>query len=201
MARGLSTPGSVEALANYPFLPRIVTPRLILRPWTLDDLSGLLDMDTDPEVMRYIGDGSMATPDQVEATLQRFLEPPPRPGLGLIPVEERATGQFLGWAGLSRPRCVPAIMPAVEAGWRLRRSAWGRGIATEAARAAISALLPELDLTEEGGEIVSIRHPDNTASERVMIKLGFTRSHEDVVPQTQQTVIVHRAALDQLVLT
>jgi RimJ/RimL family protein N-acetyltransferase len=178
----------------------LVTPRLLLRPWRPDDLDGLLDMDTDREVMRFIGDGSVHTPEQVEATLRRFLQPPSRPGLGLIPIEDRRSGEFLGWTGLARPLFLPSVMPAVEAGWRLRRSAWGRGIATEAARAAIAALLPALDLTEEGEQLVSIRHPDNAASERVMIKLGFARSHEAVVPNGPHSVVVYRARLDQLIL-
>jgi RimJ/RimL family protein N-acetyltransferase len=187
-------------MATSSGFPRLVTPRLILRPWRPDDLDGLFDMDTDPEVMRYIGDGSVHTREQVKATLRKFLQPPSQRGLGLIPIEDRATGEFLGWTGLARPFFLPSVMPAVEAGWRLRRSAWGRGIATEAARAAIAALLPDLDLTEEGGQLVSIRHPDNAASERVMAKLGFTRSHEAVVPNGRHNVLVYRAGLDQLIL-
>ncbi len=92
-------------------------------------------------------------------------------------------------------------MPAVEAGWRLRRSAWSRGIATEAARGALAALLPQLDLTQEGGALVSIRHPENLASERVMAKLGFVRAEDAVVPEGGHRVVMHRARVEELVLT
>ncbi len=177
------------------------TERLIVRPWRVDDLMGLVDLDTDPEVMRYIGDGSPHTRSQVEETLQRHLRPPPRPGLGLLAIEDRSTGEFLGWAGLTRPNFLPSVMPAVEAGWRLRRSAWGRGIATEAARAAIASLLPQLDLTEEGQTLVSIRYPENLASGRVMVKLGFSWSHEALLPDGVRKVLVYRAPVDQLVLS
>jgi RimJ/RimL family protein N-acetyltransferase len=177
-----------------------MTLRLVVRPWKADDLAGLQDMDTNPEVMRYISDGSVSTLEQVEGTLTRLMQPPPRPGLGLLAIEERATGAFLGWAGLSRPQFLPSVMPAVEAGWRLRRCAWGHGFATEAARAAMASLLPDLDLTEEGGALVSIRHVDNIASGRVMTKLGFTESHRAVVPGTGMPVVVYRASVDDLTL-
>jgi RimJ/RimL family protein N-acetyltransferase len=130
----------------------------------------------------------------------RLMQPPPRPGLGLLAIQERATGALLGWAGLSRPMFLPSVMPAVEAGWRLRRCAWGHGFATEAARAAIASLLPDLDLTEEDGALVSIRHVDNRASGRVMTKLGFTESHGAVVPGTGMPVLVYRASVDDLIL-
>ncbi len=92
--------------------------------------------------MRYIGSGTARTAEKVEASLPRLLEPPLRPGLGLLAIEERGTGDFLGWTGLSVPRFLPSVMPAVEAGWRLRRRAWGRGIATEASRAALRRCWP-----------------------------------------------------------
>ena len=180
----------------------VVTERLILRPWRPDDLAGLLDMDTDPEVMRYIGVGEVQTPEQVEAWLQRALSPPSsRPGLGLLAIEDRSSRDLLGWAGLTVPRFLPSVMPAVEAGWRLRRSAWGRGVATEAARAALAALLPQLDLTEEGGRLVSIRQPENLASGRVMTKLGFLPSSRAVVPGGGGPVLVYVAQVDDLVLS
>lgn len=182
-------------------LPVVVTSRLILRPWRWADLAALAAIDGDPEVMRYIGDGTVRTAEETAAALRRLLEPPSRPGLGTFAVEDRGDGDLLGWVGLSVPRFLPSLLPAVEAGWRLRRGAWGRGIATEAARAALAAQVPRLDLSEEGGCLVSIRHPDNLASERVMAKLGFTRLAEEVVPDGMHPVIVYRAGVDQLRLT
>ena len=83
---------------------------------------------------------------------------------------ERASGSLVGWAGLAVPHFLPQILPAVEVGWRLSGAARGRGFATEAGAAAV-----EFGFTSGGLErIVSIYEPENTASGRVMEKLGFT---------------------------
>jgi RimJ/RimL family protein N-acetyltransferase len=75
----------------------------------------------------------------------------------------------LGFTGLNIPRHFPAVLPAVEVGWRLRRSAWGCGYATEAARPALAHGLSDLDLEE----IISLIHSDNARSLAVARRLGL----------------------------
>lgn len=96
-------------------------------------------------------------------------------GWGLWAVEVRATGEFIGFVGLSRPRFEAHFTPAVEVGWRLARSAWGYGYATEAARAAIAYGFTELQLPE----IVSFTATSNLRSQAVMQRLDMTRDPAD----------------------
>ncbi|MFC5907878.1 GNAT family N-acetyltransferase [Streptacidiphilus monticola] len=159
--------------------PELRTARLLLRGLRTEDLdAGLAEMHADPEVMRYIRDGS--TQDRTQAA--QFLDARQRDwqeqGFGLFAVESLADGAFVGWVGLAVPAFLPEILPAVEIGWRLRRPCWGRGYATEAARAALA-----FGFTDAGlDRIVSVRHVDNSASGRVMAKLGLRPERRTTVP-------------------
>jgi len=84
-------------------------------------------------------------------------------------LEQRATGLFIGCAGLARPTFEASFTPAVEIGWPLSRAAWGFGLATEAARAAATFAFEELDL----GELVSYTPKGNAPSRAVMRRLGM----------------------------
>ena len=92
-------------------------------------------------------------------------------GFGLWAVEVVATGEFIGFTGLSRPRFDAPFMPAVEIGWRLARPAWGHGYATEAALAALAYGFGPADLDE----IVSFTTVTNARSRAVMDRLGMSR--------------------------
>jgi len=170
-------------------MPTLETPRLILRLPTTADIDPLDEMDADPEVMRYIGDGSVhpRTPTEtagiVPAAQRRWDER----GYGLLSVTLRESGEFLGWVNLASPEFLPEVLPAVEIGWRFLRRHWGHGYATEAARPLLNFGITNCGLER----IVSIRHLDNVASQRVMEKLGLHFDHETVVPRTQQPVAVH----------
>jgi RimJ/RimL family protein N-acetyltransferase len=96
-------------------------------------------------------------------------------GWGLWALEERASGRFLGFTGLAVPRFTAHFTPAVEVGWRLARSAWGHGYASEAARAAVAVGFTELALEQ----IVSFTVPANARSRAVMERLGMTHDESD----------------------
>ncbi|MYV99415.1 GNAT family N-acetyltransferase [Streptomyces sp. SID3343] len=164
----------------------IETERLLLRRWHDDDLDDLAAMNADPEVMRYVGDGRPHTREQSATSLSRYEQDWEARGFGLFAVELRADGAFAGWVGLAVPAFLPEVMPAVEIGWRLARPHWGAGIATEAAHEVLRfafeyARLPRL---------VSICHVDNTASAKVMAKLGMTEERRTVVPSHGKPVLV-----------
>ncbi|MGP3966838.1 GNAT family N-acetyltransferase [Streptomyces sp. 6N223] len=162
------------------------TERLRLRMWRDADLDPLAAMDGDPEVMRYIRDGSTRTREQAAGALTRERERWRERGYGLFAVEVRETGEFAGWVGLAIPEFLPEVLPAVEIGWRLRREHWGRGYATEAAREVLAFGFGEVGLKE----LISIVHVRNQASLRVTTKLGMRPKHRTTVPGSGQSVQV-----------
>jgi len=165
----------------------IETERLILRGWRDDDLDGLAALNADPEVMRYIRDGAVRDRAWTEQWLGRAVTSWADNGFGLFATEVRDTGVLIGWAGLAVPAFLPEVLPAVEIGWRLHRSAWGHGFATEAARAALRFGFLDRDLDR----IISIRHVDNDRSRRVMEKLGIAYEFGTVTPDDSRPVAVH----------
>ena len=170
-------------------MTEIHTARLLLRGWRDEDLDPLAALNADPEVMRYILDGSVRDRAQSAESLRRMTQDWQTHGFGLFAVEHRGTGTLLGWAGLAVPHFLPEVLPAVEIGWRLSRSAWGHGYATEAATAALRFAFDERELPR----IISIRHRENTRSARVMEKLGLHHEFDTVVPLHDQPVAVHAA--------
>ncbi|MFD9042533.1 GNAT family N-acetyltransferase [Streptomyces bottropensis] len=168
-------------------MPELFTARLRLRPWRDDDLDPLAEMYADPEVMRYIGDGSVRTRDETAAGLARMRAEWEERNHGMFAVELRETGELTGWTGTSVPNFLPEVLPAVEIGWRLARRFWGHGIATEAARAALIHAFDTVGLRR----ILSICNVDNVASETVMRKLDMYLDRETAVPSHGARVRVY----------
>jgi RimJ/RimL family protein N-acetyltransferase len=168
----------------------LTTDRLILRQWRDDDLDGFAAINADPEVMRYIADGSVRDREETAAKLRKFVEHWDKYGFGLFAVEPRDGGGLLGFTGLAVPDFLPEVLPAVEIGWRLSRRSWGHGYATEAATAALRFGFEGCGLDR----IISIRHVDNARSRRVMEKIGLAYEFDTVVPGTGRPVSIHAAA-------
>ena len=151
----------------------LATERLLLRRWRPEDRAPFAALNADPEVMRHFP--ALLTRRQSDGLADRIETHMERVGWGLWAMEERATGRFLGFTGLARPAFEAPFMPAVEIGWRLERAAWGRGLATEAARAAARFAFDELVLEE----IVSLAVVANERSCAVMRRLGMTHDPAD----------------------
>jgi RimJ/RimL family protein N-acetyltransferase len=96
-------------------------------------------------------------------------------GYGLWAVEIPGESEFIGFVGLALHNFEAPFTPAVEVGWRLARNYWGRGFASEAARAAVNDGFDRVALSE----IVSFTVPDNKRSVRVMQRLGMTHDPSD----------------------
>jgi RimJ/RimL family protein N-acetyltransferase len=96
-------------------------------------------------------------------------------GFGLWALEVAATGEFIGFTGLSVPRFEAPFMPAVEIGWRLVRSSWSQGYASEAARCALRFAFDEIGLDE----VVSFTSTANVRSQAVMRRIGMTHDPAD----------------------
>jgi len=143
------------------------TERLLLRQFLESDLDLYARICADPEVMRQIGDGRTLTRDETWRSVATTLGHWVLRGYGLYAVEERATGSFIGRIGLINPEGWPGL----EAGWLLGRQHWGRGYATEGARAVVRMAYEELGATH----LISLIRPGNAASIRVAEKLGAVR--------------------------
>lgn len=167
--------------------PRLTTDRLVLRQWDVDaDLDAYAALCADPEVMRYIGDGSTKDRDVCREQLDSFERAWHDRGFGLFAIERRDNGEMAGFTGLAVPEFLPEILPAVEIGWRLARSQWGVGFATEAARAVLGFAFDDLGLRR----VVSVHVIGNDASANVMRKLGMHPDRDTVHPGNGRAVRV-----------
>ncbi|MGK7868641.1 GNAT family N-acetyltransferase [Falsiroseomonas sp. E2-1-a20] len=145
--------------------PRLDTPRLILRPHTTGDFPALAALWADPEVTRHIG-GRPFTAEESWSRLLRYAGLWPLLGFGYWAVEDRATGAYLGDVGFAdfHRALDPPVEGLPEIGWVLAPAAHGRGVATEAAGAALHWLRRDC---------FCIIAPANAGSLRVAAKLGF----------------------------
>jgi RimJ/RimL family protein N-acetyltransferase len=149
------------------------TDRLILRRWRPEDRAPFARMNADPQVMRYLL--ATLTREQSDSFVDYIEKHWESRGYGLWAVEVPGVTSFAGYVGLLAYDFAAHFTPAVEIGWRLDREYWGRGYATEGARAALDDGFQRAGLRE----IVSFTIPINLASTRVMEKLGMTREPAD----------------------
>jgi RimJ/RimL family protein N-acetyltransferase len=148
----------------------IETERLLLRQPRVEDAADLAAAYSDPEVMRFIGDGGTATVAEVEAGIRQWLERWESWGMSLCSLERREDGRVLGRAGflLWDPETWQVPGDETELGWLLAREHWGHGYATEAAFALRDWALDERGLTR----LISLINPANLRSIRVAERLG-----------------------------
>lgn len=151
----------------------LTTDRLLLRQWRDDDLAAFAAINQDPAVMRWLGPS--LTEAQTDAFIMRIQTSWQTNGFGLFAVELRDMPDFIGYIGLAVPRFEAPFTPCVEIGWRLASAHWGRGLATEGARAVLNWAVHTLALPN----IVSFTVRDNLASRRVMAKIGLTHNPAD----------------------
>lgn len=147
----------------------IETARLILRQWRDADAAPFAALNADPEVMAHFETPlSRATSDTQLGWYRGAIA---AHGWGLWAVERRDDGMFLGFTGLWTVNFAAPIEGDIEIGWRLARQAWGKGYATEAARAAVAFGWANTTAPR----LVAMTVPANTRSIRVMEKLGLER--------------------------
>jgi RimJ/RimL family protein N-acetyltransferase len=143
----------------------LTTDRLRLRPRAMADLDACVAMDLDPDVSRFIYGGRPPDPAQHRAHLRARIASAWPAGGGIWVAEWRDAPGFLGWCGLFPLEDSGLI----EIGYRYLASAWGQGIATEAARAVLDHGFRELGFDP----IVAVTHPANLASQHVLAKIGL----------------------------
>jgi RimJ/RimL family protein N-acetyltransferase len=166
---------------------------LLMRPFAEEDLSSLIELHAEESFWWFPLRRAMTVEEttnfltRVMAGYESASEP------ALHAVVERSTGALAGWGGLSVPRFLPQVLPAIEIGWRLGSEFRGRGYATELGGAALEWGFSTLKLEE----IVSIFEPANVASGKVMDHLGFDAGVEMTDPERGLPLLVRSlTALD-----
>lgn len=146
-------------------IPTVETERLRLCAFAAADLDAYAAMCADVEVMRFVGDGGPIDRDAAWRQMALFLGHWALRGFGMWALEERASGRLVGRAGYYQPEG----WPGSELGWLLARDRWGRGLATEACRAALGRR------AAFGIErLISLIRPGNVRSAAVAARLGAT---------------------------
>ncbi|RDK87049.1 GNAT family N-acetyltransferase [Marinirhabdus gelatinilytica] len=145
----------------------LTTPRLGLRNWLPSDEVHFVEMCKDPEVMRYFP--ATLSEEETLSLIKRLQLHFEKHGYTYFAVDILETGEFIGFCGLAVQAWQSIFTPCVDMGWRLKKSAWGNGYATEAANACLEAAQKQFGLTE-----VYAFAPDlNLPSQHVMQKIGL----------------------------
>ena len=156
-----------------PRVPTIETPRLILRDWRDADVEAWVAINGDPRVTEFFP--TNYTREFSEASAAAIRAQLARDGFGWWALEVRGGPPFIGSIALQAVPFQAAFTPANEIGWRLSAEEWGRGYATEGARAALDYALTEL----KWPEVVAFTAAPNLRSQRVMERLGMTHDAND----------------------
>lgn len=158
------------------------TARLDLVAPGIEDCEPLSELWGDPETMRFIGDGSAWDRAKISERIERAIGMQRDRGMTFWTVIERESGAVIGQGGL-----VPIEFngPEVELGYRIGRAHWGKGYASEIARASAQYGFESLGLEK----LVAVTHHDNLASRRVLIKAGFVEIGESDVYYGVPTVV------------
>jgi ribosomal-protein-alanine N-acetyltransferase len=155
----------------------IETERLLLHPFTRDDLPALLSMRSKEEVTRYLGTSALQTPEFIRQRLDAYLECYRLHGFGMMAVREKSGGQLVGWSGIqplefgfnATPPQPARETEEIEVGYGFDTPHWGKGYATEAADAWLRYGFEEVGLRR----IIAVASPKNAGSRHVMEKLGM----------------------------
>ncbi|WP_339893263.1 GNAT family N-acetyltransferase [uncultured Algibacter sp.] len=149
----------------------IETERLILREFRESDLDGMFELDSDPEVHRYLGNKPVKTKEESQRIIASALKQYKERGIGRWAVIEKSSGEFVGWSGLklNTEYNMNGFTRYYDVGYRLIKRYWGKGFATESGKAAVNYAfnvlkLPELYATTEIG---------NQASHNALLKIGL----------------------------
>jgi shikimate kinase len=150
----------------------LATERLVLRRLQESDVDNLVELDSDPRVMRYLTGGKPTPRERIQKrVLPNMINDNDRvPGCGCWAAIEKSTGSFIGWFALHAPE--GGSGEEAELGYRLKAEAWGKGYATEGSRAVIHKAFTEHGITRVFAQTMAVNQP----SRRVMERLGMTHT-------------------------
>jgi len=148
----------------------IETPRLILRDMLPSDAEGMFELDSNPEVLKYLGGKTMKNMDEAHELISFIRRQYDDHGIGRWAAIEKASGDFIGWGGLKFITTVENNRTHFhDVGYRLIPRYWGKGYATESARSALAYAFTTMNLNE----VVGTCHQDNKASRHALEKSGL----------------------------
>ena len=148
------------------------TPRLILRELLPTDLEGMFELDSDPEVHRYLGNNPVTDIEKLKGVIEFVRQQYIENGIGRWAMVEKSTNAFVGWTGMKLIKePINNRVDFYDIGYRLVRRFWGKGYATEAAKVALDYAFTHLPT----GEIIGLANVDNTGSRNVLQKIGLVR--------------------------
>lgn len=146
---------------------------MILREIIPDDAEGMYELDSDPQVHRYLGNKTIDSRDKAMDVIRMVRKQYHENGIGRWAMVEKRTGAFIGWTGLKLVKeTTNNHINYHDLGYRLIRKYWGQGFASEGANASLAYGFSELKLNE----IFAAAHTENLASNRILQKLGFRQS-------------------------
>jgi len=146
----------------------IITERFVLRQMTLSDTSGIYELDSDPDVNKYIGNQPISTLQEAKERIQDVMEQYKQYGMGRLVIEDKVTNEFIGWTGIKYETRVRSY-PYYDIGYRLIPRYWGKGIGTETAIASLEYGFNVLKLQK----ICGAADIDNVGSNKILSKIGL----------------------------
>ena len=156
-------------------LTNIETERLLMRPLNMNDVNALYKLDSDPLVMKYLGNRPVSNLEEVHFYLKNILKQYELYGIARWAVMEKSSGEMIGWAGLKFMNEVTnGHKDFYDAGYRFRPEFWGKGYATEATNAWIDYAKNQLNIHT----LYASAHTENIASQNVLKKCGFLQKDE-----------------------
>ncbi len=170
----------------------ITSKRLGLRNWSPSDIAPFIEMGKDEAVMQHFP--KLLSEEESKDLIKRLQLHFEKHGYCYFAVDLLETSEFIGFTGLVNQTWESEYTPAVDIGWRLKRAAWGKGYATEAAKACLDAAFTKFGLEE----VVAFATDTNFASENVMKKIGMkfigTVQHPSIVDDNRfKHCVVYRA--------
>ncbi|MEW7280669.1 GNAT family N-acetyltransferase [Aquimarina sp. 2201CG1-2-11] len=148
---------------------RIETERFIIRNIEEDDVNGMFELDSDPEVHKYIGNEPVKTKEEARQVINFIREQYIDNEMGRLAIVDKITNDFIGWTGLKYEQSVRKNLSYYDLGYRIRKKYWGKGIATETARESLKYGFNTLNLKEINGAA----DVNNIASNKILKKGGL----------------------------
>ena len=146
--------------------------RLGFRNWKNEDLQEFAKLNADSEVMEHFPE--TLNKKETKAFIQRLQLHFDKNGYNYFATEVLETGKFIGFIGLALQNYESEFNPATDIGWRLKKSAWGNGFATEGAKRCLEYAFNDLKLEK----VISTCTENNSNSENVMVKIGMIKKGE-----------------------